>query len=295
MDKKTIFLLVLNISGSMQNADDFSQRNSPDQLAQLERLKAKLQQYKTHDEIFTNLQQYGRCAGQVASSMVLILNKQKEEKNKEQTARPKLSGNDQANIISTVVACFVLLVEFARFCHQRSVAKKTIQAMTYQDFVALFPQLLLLEYQIILMRTLINLTLQGSLAEQVFAQISLTKMALPYPYAKFCNKAAKKMYEKCFDRFGNFVYERLDAKHHPYKKFAKKVAQSWQQLLTRAQQIPTEMYPSYSSEYAGSIDTAYNNALINIIQAKVNQQNLTLADAQHWSTDALVQKLLAES
>jgi hypothetical protein len=139
--------------------------------------------------------------------------------------------------------------------------------MTYQDFVANFPQLLLVQYQILLMKTLINVSMYGTFPEQVFAKITLTKMSLPYPYAKFANKAAQKMYKKSFDAFGNFVLADLNVMKHPYKKFEKKVAQSWKQIALQSNSFSTVIQAEYESRVAVKVDTPYNNALIKMIHA----------------------------
>lgn len=241
---------------------------------QIQQMKQSLQQYSLeHDEkIFQQLHQYGRMAGRVASAMVMLAHKKKESCFKQS----KLSQIDQLNIIQIVISSFVLLVEYARYCSQKKHLKNIASRMTYEEFVQQFPNLLLIEYQILLMKTFISMTESESLAEQIFGCIHLTRMSLPKPYEKFAEKATKKMYKKCFDNQGNLVFLIQSGKKHPYKKFSKKVAQSWQSLILIADQLPCEIEGHYESSVALCTQTPVNNALVDMVYAASRHDRSTV-------------------
>lgn len=259
----------------------------------LQSMKKKLQvdAMQHHEELFQNLQIYARTVGQVATSVIVLTEKQESRAN-QSSCTMRLSGNDKANIVQVVVTAFILMVEFARFCHARKMHKRWISVMTYKDFVAEFPHLILVEYQILLMKTLIHLTIQGTLPEQIFATITLTKMSLPVPYAKFANKAAKKMYKKFFDQHGNFVISQLNVAKHPYKKFHKKVAQSWQQIALKVNSFSDIIEPEYQSLVAKYIDTPFNNACIVMIHAGIKHDLPVLHNVyQEFCGNEVIEKL----
>lgn len=273
------------------NEDSKSLHDYQSKIAELQVLKTKLQidRTKKTEQIFDDLQMYGRCASQVATSILLLTGK---KSNSKLVCSAQLSNSDKTNIVQAVVTCFLLMVELARFCHERKVHKQMIHAMNYQDFIAIFPHLVLVEYQIILMRTLIRLSISGSLPEQIFARIQLTKMSLPYPYAKFAQKAAKKMYKQCFDQSGNFVYNQLHNLKHPYKKFTKKVPQTWQQIALKANQFADVIEPEYQSNFAQSIQTSYNDTLVKMIHAGIKHDMQILQKLRkEFVCNDLVEKL----
>lgn len=266
MKYQIIFLIFFSFQYVVTTNQDFDE--CAKKIEELKILKMKLQKeaMQHHEELFSNLQTYGRTAGQIATSAILFAG-QMQGKNKNQSNGSRLNSTDCANIVQAVVTAFILMVEVARFCHARTMHKKFVNSMTYADFVTNFSHLVLVEYHVLLMKTLISLSQTGNLGQRVFARLTLTKMSLPYPFEKFANKAAKKMYKKSFDKFGNFVLIELSDKKHPYKKFIKKVAQDWKEIALRAQSFSEIIEPEYCSTVASLIDTPYNNALIEIIHA----------------------------
>ncbi|MBP6892688.1 hypothetical protein KBB68_03860 [Candidatus Babeliales bacterium] len=249
-------------------ADDKNFDECAQKIEELKILKIKLQKetMQHHEELFSNLQMYGRTAGQIATAAILFAG-QVQSKNKNQLNASRLSTTDSTNIVQAIVTGFILMVEIARFCHARTMHKKFVNSMTYEDFVTNFSHLVLVEYHILLMKTLISLSQNGNFGQQVFARLMLVKMSLPYPFAKFANKAAKKMYKISFDKFGNFIFVEIFDQKHPYKKFFQKVAQNWKEIALRAQSFSEIIEPEYCSTVSNFINTPYNNALIEIIHA----------------------------
>ena len=296
------FFIVLTCSYSFaayqkpSEVDEYLQK-----MQDLKSIKQKLQKdaLHHHEQLFNDLQNLGRTVGRVATSVILLTDKTDSssssrfgKQNPVIDTKSNLSGADKTNIVQAVVAGFVLMVEFARFCHARSAHKRMVKALRYEDFVQNFPQLILVEYQIILMKTLISLTIQGNLPEKIFACIQLTQMSLPYPYAKFANKAAKKMFKLCFDHQGNLINFDLSSVKHPYKKFAQKVAPDWQEIVLRADQFELEIQTHYDSTVAVKIDTALNNALIKMIHAGMKNDLQTVQMMhQKYAGNAVVEKL----
>lgn len=276
----------LSFSVEISKSDNFEL-----QIDKLQELKKKSQesnvQRKTN--IFDDLQNYGRLAGQVATSVVLLSSSRQDKKNQNSSF---LSVHDQSNIIQATVTCFLLMIELARYCHDCKVQTTAIKAMSYKEFVVNFPNLVLVEHQIILMKRLIDLSMQGTLPERVFSIIQLTKSSLPLPYAKFAEKSAKKMRKECFDDFGNFVLVELSGNKHPYKKFRKKVPQHWHQIAFQANKFPKVIEPYYDSSYASLLDTDYNNALIKIIHAGIKKDMMALQDVRNvYAGNALIEQL----
>lgn len=258
-------------------------------LKELQSIKEQIDQSQPSQQIFDALQTYGQCAGKIAGSVLAIM---ATRQSKQVCSGSVLSLYDKVNIVQAVVTGFLLLVEFARFCHDRKIHKKMVHTMNYQDFVMTYPHLVLVEYHILLMKTLINLSVQGTFPEQVFARIQLTKMSLPIPFAKFAHKSAKKMYQLCFDVFGNFVWSDLKISCHPYKKFFKKVPQDFRQIALKAYAFQDIIQLEYLSDFANLIDTPYNNTLIKIINAGMHGDVLQLQlVAQAYLQDTIVQRL----
>lgn len=291
MKYRIVFLIVF--AASTVTSEDKIVQEYVQTIDELKAIKIKLQQdaMQHHEQLFLNLQNYGRAAGQVATSAILLVG-QMQKKENHQSHFSKLSTADCSNIVQAVVAGFVLMVELARICHAKTLHKRFVRSMSYQDFVHFFPHLVIVQHQIILMKTLIQLSQSGNLGQQVFARIALVKMSLPYPFEKFANKAAKKMYKKSFDRFGNFIFTELSEKKDPYKKFTKKVAQHWKEIALRAQSFSDVIEPEYFSTVADMVDTTYNNSLIKIIHAGMNSDISTMASIKkQFESDTLIEKL----
>ena len=282
----TIFFSMITLSQQV-NIDEYANKTE-----ELKAIKIKLQKdaMQHHEQLFSNLQMYGRVVGQVATSAIVLAGQVTGDKNQSNHAR--LSTGDCTNIVQAVVAGFILMVEVARLCHARAMHKKIVHFMRYSDFVANFPHLVLVEYQIILMKTLIQLSQNGDFGQQIFARIALTKMSLPYPFEKFANKAAKKMFKKSFDKFGNFVWTELYENKDPYKKFTKKVAQNWKDIALCAKSFSEVIEPEYCSTVALLIDTPYNNALVTMIDAGMQGDLQTVQKIKKdFQRDDLIEKL----
>ena len=280
--------LLQNVNQAQKNIDALVQK-----INEIQAIKIKMQQdaMHHHEQLFANIHQYGQAAKQVANSAILIANCV-QKKEKAAINNSNLSLGDCSNIVQAVMAGFVLMVEVARMFHARSLHKKFVHTLTHQDFVIIFPHLAIVEYQILLMKTLIQLSSNGTLPEQVFARIALAKMSLPYPFTKFANKAAKKIYKKSFDKNGNFILTQWPEKKDPYKKFSKKVIQDWKDIALCASSFSQTIQPNYESLVAPMIDTNYNNALIIMIYAGMQQDFQTVVKIQQqFKDDDLVQKL----
>lgn len=219
---------------------------------------------KNERKIYSSLW-YLQCAEQLEKIVPAVLAFQKKRFEDISLNLPV----DAPAIVQTLNTCFVLLVEFVRYCHERKALRQTINSMTYQEFVTQYPHLVLVQHQINVVKKLIELSVDGSFPEQILARIQLTKISLPHPYAKYAQKAAKKMYKSCFDWQGNFVWVDWDKNMHPYKKFLKQVSGGWPDLVLKSQQSNKDIKHEYFSCYAHVIDTSFNNVLIEIIQAGI--------------------------
>jgi hypothetical protein len=257
-------------------------------------LNSNATQLEKTQQLLDSLQMYGRCAGQVATSMLFLLSaiQKKDDQTFKNSSSFQISSNEKIQIINASVTAFLLMVELVRFCHERKMHKQKIASMTHQNFMQQYPHLVVVQYQIALMKNLIDLSMKGSLPEQVFAILTLTKMALPGAYSRFAHKAAKKMYKKYFDASGNFVFTQVDPLKHAYKKFNKKVAQTWQQIALKSSSFADTIDPELQSEYALKIDTDYNNALIAMIHAGIKQNASEMERIlMRFAADGLMKKL----
>lgn len=288
--KKIIIIVSQSLIYTSENQ---IQNSMHDELVQLQRLKQKLSYIKPNHVLFDQLQQSARYAGQVATTMVSLIKIKQEQKNYS-AKLSKLSIQDQNNIIQMVAAAFVLLTEFARYCHEKRLQKKVIDAMSYQDFVAMYPQLVVFENYISLFEALIQLSQHGDIVEQVFARISLTGLALPYPYAEYTNKQAKKMYKRFFDVDGKFVYTKIKTTQHPYKKFKKKISKNWKKILHEYLQNSAKFEPIYVSMYKSMIDNDYNQSLLALVEGIwKNDCNIVESIIARFSTDELMKLLIS--
>ncbi len=279
-------LFVQNVKSEHKIIDEYIQK-----INEFQKIKLKLQKetMQYHEQLFAEVHAYGRAAGQVATSAILLAG---QVHGKEKKVSSSISLGDCSNIVQAVMAGFVLMVEVARMCHAKSLHKKFIQTLTHDDFVAIFPHLAIVEYQIFLMKTLIQLNLYGDLGEQIFARIALAKMSLPYPFSKFAEKAAQKMYKKSFDKNGNFVLVLWPNKKDPYKKFNKKVAQNWKEIALKAASFAEVIEPNYQTLVAANIETFYNDALIKLIYAGMrNELQEVVKIQEQFKNDDLMQKL----
>lgn len=215
---------------------------------------------------------YGRCAGELALSIVSIIatGESKEESRNHKPSR--FSITDTKHVIQIVVCCFLIAMEIAKACKARKAFKSKIEAMNYQEFAQYFPHLILVEYQIVLMKTLIRLSIDGTFPEQIFAQIQLTQMSLPAPYDRFANKCACKMYKQSFDNNGKIIFSQMTLEHHPYKKFFKKIPQTWQEIALNAERFSVNTAQHYQSSVSSFVDNEYNNTIIKMIHAGMRGQ-----------------------
>lgn len=220
------------------------------------------------DSVLDVIGLYGRCAGELALSIVSIAATGRSNNNKP----TRFSITDTRHVIQIVVCCFLIAMEIAKACKVRKAFKSKIDAMSYQEFAQHFPHLILVEYQIVLMKTLIRLSIDGTFSEQVFARIQLVQMSLPSPYDRFANKCACKMYKQCFDINGKIIFSPMSLEHHPYKKFFKKIPQTWQEIALKVECFSVNTAQHCQSSVSSFVDNEYNNTIIKMIHAGMRGQ-----------------------
>jgi len=169
------------------------------------------------------------------------------------------------NIVQIILTAWLFCREVIDIWKEKHKQWKVIDAMSHDFFLNHYPQVAMLECLILIMDLLIILSYQGSLPEQIFARIKLVSMKLPYPYDRYTEKYAKKLYKKSFDDYGRLMLSSLSYFFHPYKKFYKKVEHDWHALVMKMEQWVDLDFMALNSSYNNIVDNDYNRTLLEII------------------------------
>ncbi len=239
-------------------------------------------------EVFSNVQTCGRS---IVDIVLLAIAAAPSKTKKGQASTCGLSVQDRMQIIKGSLSWFLIVVEVARIYHGYREHKRMIESMTYEEFTIDYPQLMIVLCHVSIMKRLIALTISGTFPQQVFARIQLVKMSLPQPYERYANKCAKKLYTHSFDSKGYFKWVDMCVGVHPYKKFDKKVPQSFKDIVYYAQSFPLVINEEYLTPYAASVTNDYNDVLIHMIYAGMQQNKDQLYELSQMYDDSLVQRL----
>lgn len=174
-------------------------------------------------------------------------------------------------IFRICTAVYALLKNFGQIFSDKQQFHMQVMSFSYQDLVSGYPHLALVDMYIKAMNLLVHLTLYGSLPEKIFANIHLVSMILPGIYEKPTKKWSRKLFKKHFDLTGRLTNVVVKLSDHPYKKFFKKIAVNWYDLLTHADKFPKNLSPFIPSEFKELVINPYNQTLLHIIECGMNK------------------------
>ena len=213
------------------------------------------------------MQSYAKSAFDIAGVCMVVIPDKGIKSN--QNASKLLSAIPYVKIS---LSCFLVLSEVVRWYRGYQFKKNLIELLSYEEFVEKYPHLVHILYSIKLIHSLVKLSSFGTLPQKVFSRIQLVKMALPKPFDKAMNECAKKLYQHSFDARGRFQLIDYDALDHPYTKFYDKVPQDFKDLCWYEDSFLIVSAQDFESEYVLSIENDYNNALIEMIDAGMNNR-----------------------
>lgn len=177
---------------------------------------------------------------------------------------PKVTKGNM--ILQAVVAAYVMLQTFFEIIKYKKDQKLLVDNMTYLEMVALYPHLVLIEYQFKIIKLLLDMDKSSDLAERAFARIHLVSIVLPRPYEVVSKKFIKKVYKKHFNLYGDLVsLEPIDEKL--YNKFLKTISIEWQYLVLNVQKFPFKISFFQNSDFSYVLQTPMNQKIFEIIQA----------------------------
>jgi len=275
---------------NIQNSDHDEILDCQQKSEELRAMKKAMQLNKNSksQEVFSNVQTCGRS---IVDIVLLAITAQPHIKKGQTSSICGLSVHDRMQIVKGSLSWFLIVVEVARAYHGYREHKRMIESMTYEEFTIDYPQLVIVCCHVSIMKALIALSASGTFPQQIFARIQLVKMSLPQPYEKYANKCAKKLYQRSFDSNGCFQWVDMSVTAHPYKKFYKKVPQDFKGIAYCAQSFPSIINEEYLTPYAVSVANDYNDVLIHMIYAGMQQEKDRLYELRQMYDDSLVQRL----
>lgn len=192
---------------------------------------------------------------------------------------------------SNALGIFLILIDIFCSLKNRQNYQQYLQQLSYDEFIEQFPHLVLLDYHICRIQKMLDLSRTGTLPEQVIARISLVKSSLCYPYDKVLESCAKKLYQLSFDHQSNFTFKEQDIVQTAYKLFYKKVPQNWKQLVCNVKKMPNVIDKRYDSSLAAKVNNQYNQTLLDIIDAGLENNFPRLKRLCRKYQDKLVKRL----
>jgi len=174
----------------------------------------------------------------------------------------------QGNIVlQAILAAYAMSISFIEFIKYKKEQKKLVENMTYVDIVIKFPHLVLLEYQLKIMKLLLEMNNSISPSERAFARIHLVALRLPKPYEFISKKIAKKIYKKHFNKNGDLVCLQPCSQTKEYKKNLKNITVSLKELVLRSEKISTNFSLLGLSEQGDIFECSMNKKIMQMIEA----------------------------
>lgn len=171
-------------------------------------------------------------------------------------------------IMQILIVVYGFINNFHDIFQKKKEQKIWLASLSYTDVVIKFPHLILIEFQIKIMKLLIEMNINGNPAEIAFARIHLASMILPGPYEFFTKKLSKKIYKKYFDKNGSLYNLELFGQNKKIEAFLNKISSSWQELLLKVHKFPIHFYLFYDSVYKDKIfNNANNLKILELIEA----------------------------
>lgn len=192
--------------------------------------------------------------------------------------------------LPNILGYVVFIFEFLRLV--QSYKKQNIEnkVVSYEMFCKDYSNLLPLEQKIIAIQSLIHQADYGLLPERILARFSLLEATLCKPYDTVINKCKKKLYAMIFNVFGE-----LQEVDRPigicYKKFYKKVPQTYQQMIMQASKIKNNTQKILLPNILDTVCEEQKNTLFDIIYAGINDNFPRIKKLCRAAYDKLIIKL----
>lgn len=191
-------------------------------------------------------------------------------------------------IMQLVLCTYSLIQQFYEIFHSKKEQKLWLASLDYSDVVMKFPHIILIEYQIKIMKLLIEMNQDGNPAEVAFARIHLASMALPGPYESFSKRLSKKIYKQYFDKNGYLKSLEYFDQAKIYQNFFKKISFGWKDLLLIVHKFPTEFCLFYDSAYKNYVlENEYNLKIFELIEAGRSEDKTKLDELLEKFSDPI--------
>jgi hypothetical protein len=194
-------------------------------------------------------------------------------------------------ILQAVMAAYAMCNSFFQIITYKKEQKKLVEAMTYQQMVIKFPQIVLIEYQLKIIKLLLEMHSSSNLAERAFARIHLVSLILPRPYEGMSKKLAKKTFKKYFNQEGDLVSLEECVEEKIYLKFLNNISINWQTLVLNAQKLSTDVSLFTPSQYMYVQESSWNQKIMQMIEASRNKDIEKLYELQPNILEATLQEL----
>lgn len=186
-------------------------------------------------------------------------------------------------ILQLIMATYALITHCYQVIHTKKEQKIWLSSLSYTDIVKKFPHIILIEYQIKIMRLLFEMNIDGNEAEIAFARIYLVSMILPGPYEYATKRLVKKIYKKYFDKSASLVSLDFFDELKTCQNFFKKIPSTWEELIIKADKFSPKFYLFYDSMYKNIILTnSYNLKILELIEfgraKNIEKMNLLLLE-----------------
>ncbi len=186
-------------------------------------------------------------------------------------------------ILQLVLATYALISHCCEIIHTKKEQKTWLSSLSYIDIVKKFPQIILIEYQIKIMKLLLEMNIDGNDAEVAFSRIYLVSMILPGPYENLTKRLVKKVYKKYFDKNGSLMSIDFFDELKTSQNFFKKVPSTWEQLIIKVGKFSPKFYLFYDSMYKNTVLTnSYNLKILEMIEAgrtqNIEKMNILLLE-----------------
>lgn len=178
----------------------------------------------------------------------------------------------QGNIVlQAAVAAYAMWSSFFEIIKHKKEQKKLIANMTYVDTVIKFPHIILIEYQLKIIKLLLEMNSSDNLIERAFARIHLVTILLAKPYESISRKLAKTIYKKYFNELGDLISLQEYAEEKIYKKILKAICIDRNALALQSQKILITDSLFIQSEYMYVLKSRINQKMMQMIDAFRNQ------------------------
>lgn len=171
-------------------------------------------------------------------------------------------------VLQLIISTYALIAHCCEVIYTKKEQKIWLSSLSYTDIVKKFPHIILIEYQIKIMRLLLEMNIDGNAAEVAFARIYLTSMILPGPYEFLTKRLVKKFYKKYFDKNGSLINLDFFNELKTCQSFFKKTSSTWEELIVKADKFSPKFYLFYDSMYKNMVLTnEFNLKILELIEA----------------------------